>query len=104
MYSWFADVVRGPCKRLKIFFMAYPCSSRTLKSREFRRGKLLDLDASLSGTCKKKKWHHVIYSHDKIVKRTRSTKTQSVVVTLFTFVHDVVFILNAVFECFKMVI
>lgn len=44
----------------------------------------------------------MIYSHDKIVKRTRSTKTQSVVVTLFTFVHHVFFVPNAVFEYFKM--
>lgn len=34
-------------------------------------------------------------------KRTRSTKTQSITVTLLIFVHDVFFILNAIFECFK---
>lgn len=86
------------------FFIACTCSCKILKCRELRQGKILDFDAPFSGTCKKKKLHHVIYSHDKIVKRTRSTKTQSVVVTLFTFVHDVFFILNATFEFFKMVI
>lgn len=80
----------------------FPSLSKTLKSREFRQEETLDFDASFSETCKKKKWHHVIYSHDKIVKRTRCTKTQSVVVVLFTFVHDVFFILHAIFECYKM--
>lgn len=92
----------GDWEREQDFFLVYLCSSKTLKSREVRQGKNINFDASFSEeTCKKKKWHHVIYSRDKLVKRTRSTKTQSVIVTLFTFVHDVFFILNAIFECFK---
>lgn len=89
------------CWRWARLSQAYLCSSKTLKNGESRQQKILDFAASFSvEICKKKKWHRVIYSHDKIVKRT-STKTQSVVGTLFAFAQVASFVLNAVSECFK---
>ena len=46
----------GDREREHDFFLAYPCSSKTLKHKEFRQGKKKDFDASFSEeTCKRKK-------------------------------------------------